>query len=81
MTGNLHAEAEATEQCPGVGVSANGRKSAGRHPGLLTAGESGQGLDREAQAPESRNLSLANISRRQRPGGDRSHPRYARELD
>lgn len=37
---------------------------AGNPVGLMTAGESGQGLDREAQARGSRNLSLANILRR-----------------
>lgn len=47
----------------------------------MTAGESGQGLDRDAQAPGSRNLSLANISRRQRPRGDSSQWRYVIKAD
>lgn len=56
-------------------------KPEGRKPcELVTAGESGQGLD-EAQAPGSRYLSLANISRSQRPGGDSSQWRYVTEPD
>lgn len=56
-------------------------KPEGRKPSeLVTAGESGQGLD-EAQAPGSRYLSLANISRSQRPGGDSSQWRYVTEPD
>lgn len=56
-------------------------KPEGRKPSeLVTAGKSGQGLD-EAQAPGSSYLSLANISRSQRPGGDSSQWRYVTEPD
>lgn len=76
-------EAGATENVVGWGLEQRGiNKPEGRKPsGPVTAGESGQGLDRDAQAPGSRNLSLANISRRQRPTGDSSQWRYVIKAD